>query len=250
MTSLHQQKDTTAIFYEAARCNTYGVHFLSCNNRERAHHNFKLAFRMLSQLMHDFERQGPGSRESSSELARPLALTAKAVPCSEQDSKTRCFFRYNHGLIFAPPSTRPTHQHVALAVSAAIFNTALTYHQLPGSHHLENAFSLYHNILEIIQEVGGTMRQGPAEDHETMQILRALVLNNITHILVTRHQVDKALRGLEHLSLLSPFLRKLQQEQELNSARTPYMMMLGDQIMAELRLNLVVSGIPTTAVAA
>ncbi|CAB9529844.1 expressed unknown protein [Seminavis robusta] len=74
-------------------------------------------------------------------------------------SKTKCFYVYNHGIMFVPPSQAAnSEQNLAIAATVTIFNTALMYHQHGGEHFADKALKLYQLVRATVGVAYGTAR--------------------------------------------------------------------------------------------
>lgn len=221
------------LFQQASLLNADGVECLTRCDGEGAYRSFKRALQVVTIMTREMEDQNDAPKGPALEFWP----SSKPVPRLQDD----CYYVYNHGLVFASPST-PTQHNMAFCAAVIIFNIALTYHQ----RGLPKASSLYEQVATIVRACTSADQDTTVVSYdENAHVLQLIARNNHTHTLKAMGQLDLAQEGLEDLQEL---LYSVRLPEVCNTTLHPSLLITTSDVLEELALNVLVPG--TTVVAA
>ncbi|CAB9522032.1 expressed unknown protein [Seminavis robusta] len=226
------------LFRDATKYNNDGVHLLCSGNFAGAYQSLRLALEVWTNLS-TFSEELPDA--DTDDLAAPwVAVRPGGANLSlMKEGRNGCFY------VFATPLTlvlnRMNHHplgrwttrvqlqgQMAHCVAVTMLNMALVYHFGGGQLGTNKAFSLYQQCITLCTAV--------EEDGFEKQIIRnihVLAQNNMIQTVISLGQREDAEQALDALEKMLPFF-----EGEA---------MLGEDVLGELALNVLVPGIHVAA---
>ena len=233
----------TNLFQQAALLNADGIECLNNSDGEGAYNSFKRALQVVTVMTREYDDQDPNQADGSEEVALYFWPSPKAVPLVESRVGGLCYYVYDHGLLFAPPSD-PNQNNMACCASILILNIALNYQQ----RGLPKALRLYEQGISVLQAC--SRARGDSDDPQDLDlhILRVIARNNHTQMLMANGEMEQAKEGIEDLRTLLSLLH--QEEEEETTGLSPLFMVNDCDVLQELILNIMlVPGSLTSVVA-